>query len=626
MSAVSQGGQAQQGGSPLLGGFAAAVPMPAQRPKLDLGPMTGSPDYILDRLRSLVDTFSVLLDRQLELRPASCGHTDCESFVAVPLHEPDAYLVGEHEISHCLFGTDPKLAKEVAEKATERLLLRAGMKRTQPEAQQYAKKLDFLMHRLWNLLEDHRCWWLWCHIYPGGGSLLEERWRNIVQHDRLDEECQKNLHSYLSRLSMGVVTPDAPDGFRRCDKPMKEALNLVEGVDAGACLAVTARLVDRIADELLDAYPPTRQEEAQQKLQQLAGLDPGEESEEDEEDNGPGDDDLHEGDSTRRPTAAQHLQIQRLLSASDEDEDDEGPSSFSQVMQGGADKMEARIEAARQAMSLPRKGLEELKEEALSDACQQSGIEGHFVYPIRGLPGPSQAAAGIRHHLERVRMRLRQRLIDDGDDPDIESFIEAKLEQKLDDQPLFRQQKKEAGLELLVLIDVSGSMYGSGLTLVTQAVADVHEACRSLNVQLTLWGFSDRLYFFKTLGSPEGARGLVMGGTSMVQALEVAAEWARDWKSRRAIVLMTDGFPTTLRAKNSTGDCTRDLAAVLEEMRRDDLVLSVLAIGDAGSRATYDTAFGLGGYGLLGSMTDVRTALPETCKLLVEAHLRRTLR
>lgn len=117
-----------------------------------------------------------------------------------------------------------------------------------------------------------------------------------------------------------------------------------------------------------------------------------------------------------------------------------------------------------------------------------------------------------------------------------------------------------------------------------------------------------------------------MCGTSMVQAIEVAQHWASSSKSSRAIVLMTDGLPTTCRAHDSTGDPNKDLSNLLEEMRRDKIVLSVLAIGSKGLTQLYDNTFGAGNYGLVGGLPDMLEALPETCKVLVEAHILRSCR
>jgi hypothetical protein len=218
-------------------------------------------------------------------------------------------------------------------------------------------------------------------------------------------------------------------------------------------------------------------------------------------------------------------------------------------------------------------------------------------------------------------MKKRLSLAEEGDDVDVESYIEAKLNNELDSAKLFRREKKETGMELLLLGDLSGSMTGFGLDLLEQAMSDIVFSCTNLRVKVDFWGFSDAVFFFKKLGSPKEARGVRYGCTNMVQALDVAYEWAKTSKSTRAVILMTDGMPTSLRGRRSTGDLFKDLNSVLTEMRHDGVILSILAIGPESSRQYYDIGFGPGNYGLLENILGLGKALPDTAKKLVEAHL-----
>ena len=624
-----------------------------KRPLLSLGAMTGRPEYIGERSQSLVDTFGTLLERPLKLVHGPLGCTDCETFISVPLHQYDAYLVTEHELSHCLFGTNKKLTDDFQIVAVERLLRRAGLTLTSTDAIEYKPMLEKMVHTLWNVLEDHRCCGLWMQLYPGGGSLLRNRWFDVATHEYEDADCEKNLLQYLTRTACGVGTPTAPPDFLRCDGPMRRALNLVEGVDAAACLAITARLIDDISDELLDNNPPPeKQQAAQQKLQAMKQAmknqqggqgqpqpapptaqqpqtpPPSHQAQPQKKSvNGMGEDDAQvPANKKNKVDAAQRILVNRLLTAKSTDahEDDEGLSSFSRLLNAGAEKMEERIEQAKLAMAIPHKSSEDEEKDVVISASREARIPVAFVEPTAKLPSATSAAQRIRQHLEKVRMRAHRKLRDEGDELETEEYIEAKLGgEDLSDSEFFQQKVMEVGLEMMLLFDCSGSMMGHGLAMVEKAAADTVHACVGPKVKVTMWGYSDQIFVFKKIGSPVNARGLIMSSTCMVQALEVAAEWARASKSTRAIIHMTDGFPTSLRAKNTTGNVMTDLAAVLNEMRMDRIVVSNLAIGPKQYAQTYDVAFGVGGYTLLTGAADLRTALPAVAQKLVESHLKR---
>lgn len=604
------------------------------RPPLPLGAMTGDEDYVTKRSQALVEVFSDIVEVPLKLVKAPSGSTDCRTFIRAPLHHPEGYLVVEHELSHVLFSTNLPLMEDCRTKTVERMMHRAGWAITDPKCGPQKARLEMTFQYLWNVLEDYRCCGLWAQLYPEGGRLLKQRWHDISAYER-EEAAEKELLEYLGRCAASVDTPNAPDRFKRCKPHMQRALNLVEGVDAASALAITRRLIDDIIDELLEDVPPpdpnqpppNPQQQAQQKIDQLLGacgnmsgaIDPDDE-------NGLGSGDVSHGDKKQELTAAQRNQVARIMTARNDDDAGDGKSSFASLIEAGAQQMEDKIEHARMAMSLPKKSEEQKQETAMQAAIKRAGIHSRKVQPTRELPPPTEAAMRTKAHLDKVRMKARRRLAEEGDDIDIEALIEAKMNNELDEANIFEKKKMEGGLDLLLLVDLSGSMHGVGVQMVEQALADVNFACSDQRVRLELWGFSDELFLFPKVGSPRDAKGVSMCGTSMVQAIEVAQHWASSAKTSRAIVLMTDGLPTTCRAHDSTGNPNKDLANLLEEMRSDKIVLSVLAIGSKSSAKLYDDTFGPGNYGLVGGLPDMLEALPETCKVLVESHIMRSCR
>ena len=616
--------------------------MTGNRTPLDLGAMGGTPGELLERMQILTATFSKMMGKDFDLVNAPSGSTDCATFFRVPLQDPEAYLILEHEISHPFGGTDLELTEAFRAKAVERLLKKASIPKTHPDAIPYTAKLEGLVHHLWNVLEDWRCCSVWGELYAGGADLLRQRWHDIAAND-MEDQAEKDLISYLGRIAAGVETPGAPDEFKACAKHMKIARSRVELVDNKACIALTSRLVDDIADELLKQFPPdpqqnsTRQQQQQMKLDLLnkaiSNMGDSGKGHGDNEDNPLGGKDLQpENDPTGRKrkkkvSAKKLLEIQKLMTAKDDDsktgkDGSKEDSSLEKLLKSGTEKMFSRIQVAKKELGKAKKSRKRGQEDILLSAAKVSGIRGSMVTPSQRLPSPTPRAARMRRHLENVKMKKEMRRAWTGQDLDIESVINAKISNSFSTTKLFKETRKYGGMDLLVLMDVSGSMAGWGMDLLDQAVANIDFACKGVNVRLQLWGFSSELFFFSKVGSPKNVPGLTMGMTSMVQALDAAWEWAKTAKTDRAVLMITDGFPTSCRGRRSTGNAVEDLHAVLREMRVDGIVVSILGIGSQNSDY-YDNAFGVGRYGLVATVPDLPKALEESARVMIESHMGR---
>lgn len=606
------------------------------RPKLDLGSMGGSPEELRDAMQSLTDTFSKMLGKDFDLVNAPSGSTDCETFFRVPLDDPEAYIILEHEISHPFAGTNLALTEVFREKTVEKLLRRAGINKKNPAGAPYRQKLAGIIHHLWNVLEDWRCCSVWGELYPGGAALLKQRWKDIAEYE-MQEQAEKDIVSYLGRVAAGVDTPTAPPEFQACAKHMIKARSRVELVDNKACLALTRKLIDDIADELLKQFPPQQPQTFRQsslnKLsllnQAITGSAQGKAAG-DNEDNPLGGKDLSQavnsqGKPLKKVTAAMTLEIDELVSISDTDgEADEdgnmGPSSLQKMLDQGTDAMFQVIQAAKKELGAAKKGSKQGEEEALLSAAKMTGIKGVVVTPSQKLPKYSRGAARMRRYLEQVKMRKERKRAVEGEELDIEAYIEAYASGNLNEAKLFKKVKKYGGMDLLLLIDVSGSMYGAGLDLVEQAMANIDFACHGIKVTLHVWAFSSDLFFFKKIGSPKNVPNMNMAMTNMVQALDAAWEWAKHRKKDRAVLMITDGFPTSCRGRRSSGNPVEDLHTVLRDMRLDEIVVSILAIGDS-QTDYYDTAFGKRRYGLVKNLGDLSGALEDSARVMIESHI-----
>jgi hypothetical protein len=260
---------------------------------------------------------------------------------------------------------------------------------------------------------------------------------------------------------------------------------------------------------------------------------------------------------------------------------------------------------------------------------QEAGIPIIHIKSPQLLPPPTSAGHHARRILEQLRMKKRVRLDYDGEfDP--AACLDALGYGELD-RPFYRKTVRISRFELLFLFDVSGSMtIGDSMLLTELALADAVFAVEAIRSKAHMWAFSDQLYMFDAPGRPQ-APGIRYGSTSMVQALDVAHKWGHRSPTTRSIILVTDGWPTSCRAKNSKGNPISDLHDVLQEMRDDKIPLSVLAIRQPSeaieaSKKMYDQAFGTGNYAMVATRQDIQKELPTAVRILASAHINKNAR
>ena len=214
---------------------------------MDLGVLGGSEEYITLRVNELLDTFNSILKyvltrtrtvfdengnrvKKTEFTPlylkhtprGMSGHTDCKTFISVPLHDYEGLLVAEHELSHILFKSDLGMLQGFQLYVIQKIFQRAGIPMTSTEAAMYKPGLEQCFFQCWNLLEDLRVRNHWSKIYGGSGALLLERWQRIAGSEAYD--CAKeNIIAYVSRKALGIDTPDCNPVFKKFDEHITQA-------------------------------------------------------------------------------------------------------------------------------------------------------------------------------------------------------------------------------------------------------------------------------------------------------------------------------------------------------------------------------------------------------------------
>lgn len=604
---------------------------PLPRPLLNLGAMAAAsvPENV-ERMTKLVDIFNKMLQKELALQddPAG-GSTDCATFVRVPFQDPEAYLVCEHELSHTFAETDLVMTKTALDSIVEKLLTRARIATTEPRARAYKPVLYDIAFSLWNILEDWRCLSVWGELYFGGAHLLRQRWESIAKHS--DEAlAEVNFFLFMMRAAANTSTPGASPEYQVCATHIRNAVTRVELVDNIACLAITAKLIDDIADELLKQFPPPQmnplnnQQTSQQKLDALKELGKGGKppAAVPSANQGAGQLDVVDTSALRgkpsKASASTMRKIRRLTTASTTDTDADGKTSFDKLCIDGATAMAERIELAKAALGLLRENDAEKEKRKISQLSADTGIEIITVTPIDPLVSPSRRSGQARKYLEMIKMEVQNSFAQRGTRINVQRAIQGRLSNN-HALPKFIKTEESGGLHLLLLCDVSGSMSGSGINMVQQAVADAAHVCTNFPITLDVWAFSHQLYIFTRLGGII-APGVWMTSTSTVQAVDAAAQWLRGERGSRAMILMTDGEPTSLRKTRSTGTPKGDLSALFKELQEDRVVVATLGIG--GDKESFREMLRGTRFGHASRLKEVPDALTEAIRGIVEAHLR----
>lgn len=651
---------------------------------IDLGVLGGDQEYVTLRVTDLVDKFNVIMKtiltrsrtvftngearkiseyRPLALRntpPGMAGHTDCKTFVSVPLHQYDGFLVAEHELSHNLFQSDLGMVKGFQNYVIQKIFSRAGIPMQSSEAELYRPGLEQCFFQCWNLLEDLRVCNHWSKIYEGSGKLLWKRWVAIVSSEQYDV-AKENIIAYVSRKSLGVDTPDCNPLFKKFDQYITEAADTAIHTNSKGCIAITARLFTKIAEVLLNDIKDNPEKygggqpkggtalwkktivvlSSKSKAVNVTGM--------------PGGDDMRHGANNsayvtqfkgnrklpKVPTDSNWKDIQKMRKMVDnhpkqkQNLPPDALTDFEKMLEDGEQEMEDLVDAAIDAMiEEQQKAMQDEVEEEETDFKQLMNFQstvGIRCVEVKSknsspLPEPSEAAHRTKYELEKIKAQFKHRLDEDGEDLIVEEHIDALLNNELPDADIFEETTIESGFDILLLVDVSGSMSGTGIEVVDKSIADIKYSIEGTKITLKVWGFSNEVFVLDEAASMKNPD-IKMWGTAMIRSLDMAYEWASLNKSKRAIILVTDGYPSYCRARRSTGDAQKDFSNLMHEIEADGVPISTIAVGGWGSAESnismYDKIFGKGRYGYAHGPADAGPAINRAATALVTEFLKR---
>lgn len=546
------------------------------------------------------------------------GKTDCETFIGLPLEDPDVDLIHKHEWMHIFFKTNLRARALFVTQYTDRL---SNSLRLEPN-RQWREQTETFLHTLANALDDLRVSSLWYRIYPYSADRVRERWRRMLQSYATAPD---DLISYVMMLGLGL----SPKGsiWAKHEQTFKDACTLVEGAGFPAVLVATRLVVDTMLQDVLDYLGP---QPAQARPPQTA-----------------------QEPSNSSGGARLGVALRRLARRASSEA--EGPVSATRLAQKAV--LDRAIQAKRPQgfndTPLPPNGSDAAKWETAAMVTSVLGVTGeaqihrmvatsaqdmdwvidrmrgrtvslsdtqHLLKGIPDLilrdvgkreleetvlePQDRRLVEAMRHKFARLQDRRTRRSDAAGNVLNPTAYIEMLLGSG--DMDIFEDEVSSKGFSALVLIDMSSSMLSKWST-VARASKVLAKSMKFPFSQYDVWGFSGTqkgetvLFRFRDVewgySGPGLKRGEAWGMTPLHVATAVAARRMKQMAgSAQHLFIVTDGYPTSYMKSRAVLIPHRQLmdevARVVLDVRRKGVNVATLVVGSDISDEHGDQMFG----------------------------------
>ena len=172
------------------------------------------------------------------------GRTDCETFISIPLEDPEVRLIHSHEWQHILFKSNLRARQAFIDAYSEQLRSRVCCSESALDG-----GLEEFLHFFINALDDLRVSSLWELIYPKSAEDIQERWRRIIATTK---RYKKDIVLYTMGLGLGLRFPDEEHlDWRRYESVLLDATQKVLRRGFPSCLLAARVALDTIIDDVL---------------------------------------------------------------------------------------------------------------------------------------------------------------------------------------------------------------------------------------------------------------------------------------------------------------------------------------------------------------------------------------
>lgn len=400
-----------------------------------------------------------------------------------------AYRSFEHEWSHIIFKSSPAMFDRF----------------TKMYGAQYATKEVYkLIALLVNAFDDIRVNSLWGLVYPGSAGEIDAKWKELVE---LDPKINTDFVTWL----FGVALDAEAIGKGPYDDliPLaRKATSAIRGRGAANMLLVIRWFLEQCLERLIN--PPPEEEDSKKEQ----GEDP-----EDSGDSGEGeapktrdeavdqimdktsgfkrDQEHHQIDHSNYVShiayalqRSEEAALAKIMNVKLNDLREEIPD----LQPDGARRpMDGEVEEAIKALQSPGGNETTFNQNLLSDAAAKVLIAD--VMPEDILPESRVVfSEEDKDHIDRMRAVFAKfigkkitKLVDDGDEVDVQALIQYKLDGQ--DDNIFENEGFTKGFAYLTLCDMSSSMDGLPFSAVCMGAEVLKEALDYPFVRGHLWGF-----------------------------------------------------------------------------------------------------------------------------------------
>lgn len=532
--------------------------------------------YVVKKTHSI---FNGLSKKNLALIAASPpGRTDTQTYVTVPLEDPDVDLVLKHEWSHVLFKTNLFALGAFADAMAEEVTAAYEVRKDDVVEAVYAVA---------NALDDIRCNSLWAIIYPDSAERIAHRWRRLVR-----EHPSTHLIVRIVGIGTGAVTvSNRPTVF---DAAAVQALAMVQrrGYSSvlRACremllsyLAATARAAERQEPSVMAAPA-----EANTLIPPRSG-----------------------GTQALSRINANRGKAKFIDTDSRPVGKDPDPESTARMvgtaMMGSSSptEIEALLEDEGVSVRMVANQLVETRMVIDEDGKLLEGtnrvtfVDLHPKHVGRVELGDKDfdTIEALRAAFSRYLGNTHSRMTDEGVELDPQRYIDLTLGSN--DLDIFKNVSRARGFYAMVLLDMSGSMVARW-PMVSRACQVLADALTYPFVHLDVWGFSGggdgqtEIYRFtdpRAGVSPRAPHQRMWGLTPIPSVLPVAMRHSEKGRGHRHVFLLSDGIPMDLSTKSSELHGAVSKARMMGQKR--GVRLSTLLIGNATPPGLADALYGL---------------------------------
>jgi hypothetical protein len=532
-----------------------------------------------------VETFGGITNRRLWLRDSgeNGGSTDGHAIHA-PFTDGDFYKIVEHEISHVLFQSNSLARKKFLEEYCEKVAAVTKRAGVQVNMTGFAKMMSAMI----GILEDHRVNSLWGLLYPG--SYMRIQARNLAQAERMKDKADRSLLIYMLCVHSGL---DVSSSFSKYKPFLQESFRKVERKGFGATLLATKWLVTQLVSELVreqtgqpspQAPSDVTDYDPQGAVRQML---PGSGGQPQSGDNGGQDGGGSggggwypppvDGDLQTRSNALDDLEKmagqdgqdysedkndftdpkfpsrQELAEADDVSNqvtgiDANDPEQMDGFMGQSEADMQRIVDEAARAMRQQMTEDDWTKRDAMAKIVFTDVKQSDVETSIEIAPDDRDAIRRLRAQFFRVMGRTKTALSDSGTKIDIQAYIQSRAAGQLGD--CFEHEVRGQGFKSVVLLDRSGSMYGSKTQQAERACRIIARATRFPFVDMNVWGFKstdngqvDIDRFDRMMDTYTTKKSMVGGVTPLHIAVRLGVRYLERGPEAKQLIVLTDGFP-----------------------------------------------------------------------------------